>query len=171
MESIPMLDDANLRRLAEMGIEVYLPRGAGDRATNAAIGMPETAPPASRQAVADVVDAPADVLLLTGLPSSHAAALLADVSRALAFARMRSAQTASPDEAALGAARVLVAFGEAQARAVGALLPAQRQREMAWVVSAEPALLIGDARARRALWSELRRALRGLAAGRESARR
>lgn len=163
-----MLDEANLCRLAEMGIDVYLPRGSAQ--APAAVAIAE-----SVESVGGGVSAAnelrTEVLLLADADSPPAVALLADVARALAFARVGSAQMSSPDEAALGAASVLVAFGDARARAAGALLPAQRQREMAWVVSIEVTELARSAQGKRALWSELRRSLRGLAARRDSARR
>jgi hypothetical protein len=100
------------------------------------------------------------VLLLAETSSARAVALLAAVTRALAFARVHSAQAASPDESTLAGARALVVFGDAQARAAGAVLTAQRQREIGWVVAAEPSALAGDAHAKRALWSELKRITR-----------
>jgi len=53
-----------------------------------------------------------------------------------------------------------VLFGDALARTVGAVLPAQRQREIGWVVTGELAVLARDAQGKRALWSELRRLVR-----------
>jgi DNA polymerase III psi subunit len=163
-----MLDEANLRRLAEMGIDVYLPRGSAQAPVEVAIAEPVES---AVVVVSLANEVQADVLLLADANSRPAAALLADVARALAFARVRSARMSSPDEAALGAASMLVAFGDARARAAGALLPAQRQREMAWVVSVELAELACSAQGKRALWSELRRSLRGLAARHGQARR
>ena len=162
-----MLDEANLRRLAEMGIDVYLPRGSAQAPVEVAIAEPVE----SAVVVSVANEVQADVLLLADADSRPAVALLADVVRALAFARVGSARMSSPDEAALGAASMLVAFGDAHARAAGALLPAQRQREMAWVVSVELAELACSAQGKRALWSELRRSLRGLAARHGQARR
>jgi hypothetical protein len=156
-----MRTDASLRRLAEMGVDVYLPRSTR-RAADAAV--PVSASPAAAPVVSrDVSTAVAvTVLLLAETDSKAAAALLADVKRTLVFARIACAHGSSTDEAAIATAAALVMFGDGQARAVGALLPAQRQREIGWVVSAEPSRLAGDAQAKRALWSELKRMARGL---------
>lgn len=153
------MDEQDLRRLAEIGIDVYLPRGASRSmavapAATASGGAPSTVAAAGEPATA--------VLLLGDASSARGAALLAAVARALAFARVACVQAGSAEEAALTEARALVAFGEARARAAGAALSAQRQREMGWVVAAEAAALAGDARAKRALWSELKRIVRPL---------
>lgn len=167
-----MLDETSLRRLAEMGIDVYLPRQAGPAAAwLPAVEVEAAATLSARSSAHDVsADAPvrsatadhAGVLLLA--ETGAAGPLLRDVQRALRFARIDSGLAASDDEAALGAAAGLIVFGDAQARAVGAVLPAQRQRAIAWVVSAELAALSRDAQAKRALWSELKRLVRALAA-------
>lgn len=158
----PGMDEQDLRRLAEIGIDVYLPRGTSrcmPAAPAAATTMPAIAPPA---VAAPGTPAAGGVLLLGDASSPRGAALLAAVTRALAFARVACVQAGSAEEAALADARALVAFGEARARAAGAALSAQRQREMGWVVAAEAAVLAGDARAKRALWSELKRIVRPL---------
>ena len=162
-----MLDETNLHRLAEMGIDVYLPRGQALAPASPA-GVEAAARDERAGSAARVGQA--EVLLLAEADSKPAAALLADVARALRHARVDSAQVGSPDEAALDGASVLVAFGDARARAAGVLLPAQRQQGMAWVVSVELHELARSAQGKRALWSELRRSLRGLAARRDSGR-
>lgn len=154
-----MLDEGSLARLAEMGINVYLPRSRGE--------SPRAQPGELAQAPAlDAVAAPAtalgSVVLVASAVDSRPAGLLADVARALRFARLECAACQAPDEASLQQARAFVLFGEAQVRALGAQLPAQRQREVGWVVAAETAALAGDAQAKRALWSELRRMMRAL---------
>jgi hypothetical protein len=167
-----MRTEASLRRLAEMGVDVYLPRAAM-RASNAArpvvaeahavVAPPE--PTRSTSASSDRAEervGAAEVLLLADSGSPVAKALLADVARTLKFAHIACAHAGASEEAAMSAAVGLVMFGDAQARAVGALLPAQRQRELGWVVGAELPVLAGDARAKRALWSELRRMTRSL---------
>jgi hypothetical protein len=155
-----MRDDASLRRLAEMGVDVYAPRGAS-RATAepapAVVSAPaQPVPPIAGQGV----------LLLVGDVASPASALLADVARALRGAGIASSRANASDEAALAQAVALVVFGDAQARAAGALLPAHRQSEIGWVVTGEPAALSGDAIGKRALWSELKRMTRGIAVAR-----
>lgn len=169
-----MRDEASLRRLAEMGVDVYLPRAA----MRAAVAPPALA--ADAQAVAEPVrqarpasaaaaDSPAvapAVLLLADIESPVAGKLLADVARALRFARIACTPARTRDEAELGAAVGLVMFGESQVRAVGASLPAERQREIGWVVGAGLSALSVDATAKRALWSELRRMTREMAKAR-----
>lgn len=162
-----MLDERRLMLLAEMGIDVYLPRAAAAPARSAA--APATLPQALAAARGDL-PAPrattgASVLLLAERSSRGSERLLADIARTFVFARVESAFADAAEETALATASALVVFGDAQARAVGALLPAQRQRELGWIVTGAPALLVGDAQAKRALWSELKRVLRALARG------
>ncbi|MFC4819520.1 hypothetical protein ACFO6Q_04250, partial [Dokdonella ginsengisoli] len=102
------------------------------------------------------------VVLVAPAAPPKPAGLLADVARALRFARLDCTACEAPDEAALQEARAFVLFGEAQVRSLGARLPAQRQREVGWVVTGEAVALAGDAQAKRALWSELRRLVRAL---------
>lgn len=156
------MDETDLRRLAEIGIDVYVPRGAARSAegTRSADATPVRAPAAG--AAETAVRKAADVLLLADASTGSSTSLLAGVARALAFARIACMHAATADEAALAGARALVAFGDAQARAAGAVLSAQRQREIGWVVTADPATLAADARAKRALWSELKRIVRPL---------
>ncbi|HEY6942814.1 hypothetical protein [Dokdonella sp.] len=152
------MDDADLRRLAEIGIDVYLPRGPA----RAACVEPVAASMAAATAAATAVPNAGGVVLLAEASGARAAALLDGVKRALAFARVDCVRIDVVDEAALASASALVAFGDARARAAGAALSAQRQREIGWVVTAEPGLLAGDAHAKRALWSELKRIARPL---------
>ena len=147
-----MRDEADLRRLAEIGIDVYVPRGNGSPKSLAVFAAPG---PATASGAATAV-------LLADVSTPRATALLAAVTRALAFARVASAQASEADESVLSGAMALVAFGEARARAAGASISAQRQREIAWVVTSEPAVLAADAQAKRALWSELKRIARQL---------
>lgn len=166
-----MRSDASLRRLAEMGVDVYMPRvsrrpidgapaapvssAAATSATRTEVTTPDSGPLQTPGA--------ARVLLFAGSDSKAAAALLKDIARTLAFAQITCARAASTDESAITAAAAIVMFGDGATRAVGALLPAQRQREIGWVVSAEPSQLARDAPAKRALWSELKRMARQLA--------
>lgn len=183
-----MLDEANLRRLAEMGIDVYVPRVAAARAAQAAPAaapavadpLPAVAAPSSAQPIlrahadAPVAVAPTEqaaVVLLADTALASANALVTDVVQTLKFARIACAQGVAHDEAALAAASALVMFGDRQARTAGALLSAQRQREIGWVVSAELPALAGDVPAKRALWNELKRMMRELAAHTDPARR
>lgn len=172
-----MRDEISLRRLAEMGVDVYLPRAAMRAAAVLPSVVAETpmALASTRQAVpaqattsfAKESNRSAEVLLLADVKSPVAGKLLADVTRALRFARIACMPAHARDESAIGAAMGLVMFGDAQARAVGALLPANRQSEIGWVVGSGLAALAVDAHAKRALWSELRRMTRSIAQIRE----
>ena len=153
-----MLDEASRVRLAEMGIDVYLPR-----AQSAASALPasptlpqasESRGPAPQTAVRGSTPS---ILLLADVVSTRARSLPGDVIRALKFARVDAVVAAAGDEAALASAAGLVLFGDALVRTVGAVLTAQRQREIGWVVTGELSALARDARGKRALWSELRR--------------
>ena len=172
-----MHDEASLRRLEEMGIDVYLPRHAGASEAASSPTIADASAPANTAAVA-TAPAPAaasardgvspsagdaDVLLLADA-AANAEPLLAAVARTLAFARVTSAKAGADDAGALGRARALVVFGEAQARAAGAALSAQRQSQIGWVVASGTAQLRGDALAKRALWGELKRVVRELRA-------
>lgn len=153
-----MRDDASLRRLAEIGIDVYLLRGAAAREAVAEPLPPQAAEPGAR-----VADAAAPgIVVLVDVQAPRAARVLADVERAFGLARIPCTFSAQASEAALADAAALVAFGESHARAAGACLPARRQDEIGWVVVAEPAAFAGNAAAKRALWSELKRIMRPL---------
>lgn len=148
-----MRDEASLARLEEMGFAVYVPRGVK---AVAASSSPNDE--ASHEARARVV-------LLAREDSKAARALVAGVRRALAFARIESEAVSAIDESRLGEAKGLVAFGDALARDVGARVSAARQAALAWVATGDAAAVAGEARAKRALWSELRRLVRTVRAG------
>ena len=150
-----MWDEADLRRLAEIGIDVYVPRGGGSPKSLSGFAVP--GPTAASSG--------ATAVLLADTSTPRATSLLAAVTRALAFARVDCVQASEADESVLFGAMALVAFGESRARAAGGLISAQRQREIAWVVTSEPAALAADPRAKRALWSELKRIARQLTDG------
>jgi hypothetical protein len=152
--------DASLRRLAEIGVDVYVLRDSALRHASVAPTPGEAADPARAAAVE--VPAAGIVVLADGAPRSTR--VLADVGRAFGLARIRCTFVARASEATLAAADALVAFGESHARAAGACLPSLRQQEIGWVVVAEPASLAGNAAAKRALWSELKRVMRPLRA-------
>jgi hypothetical protein len=140
-----MRDDASRARLLEMGIELYVPRGV--RSVAAAAAEP------ARKRVA----------LIARDESAAARALLAQVARALAFARVEAA--VSSDAKRIGGAAGLVVFGASLTREIGAALPAGRQPTIEWFGAAEPAEIAGNIAAKRALWSELKRLARTLAKG------
>ena len=153
-----MLDDLNLRRLTEMGIDAYVPRTAARVAAVASVSRTVEAPPASTAPRSD--RASPRVVLLARADDARAKALLAQVSRAFAFARIECTTTHRADESSLAEARGIVVFGEALAREAGSVLTTERQRTLGWVAGTEAAAIAGDARAKRALWSELRRLVR-----------
>ena len=155
-----MRDDASLRRLAEIGVDVYLLRGTVPRAAGAAPSRASEPEPAGTAAVA----AAASVVVLADNGAPRSTRMLADVGRAFGLARIRCTFVAQASEASLAGADALVAFGESHARAAGACLPSRRQQEIGWVVVAEPAVLAGNTSAKRALWSELKRVMRPLQA-------
>jgi len=139
-----MRDDASRARLEEMGFEIYVPRTFRD----AALVRPASSPRAR-------------VALIVRAESAPARALLAQVARALAFARIEA--SIAVDAARIGDATGLVVFGASLASEIGAALPAARQKSIAWVGAGEPAEIAGNVAAKRALWSELRRLSRALA--------
>lgn len=151
-----MLDD-DLRRLAEIGIDVYLPRG-GAAAAHA------IAPGAANADHTEVTKAAA-VVVLAATPNARAEKLLADVLHALAAAKVHCVHGDIDDESAIAVAPALVMFGESPLRAVGARIPAVRQSAIGWVAAADLATLARDPSAKRALWSELKRMARGLVGG------
>jgi len=154
------MNEARLRRLAEIGIDVYRPRRAALAVVAGSARDEAASPPV---AAADA--AQGGVALVAGPADGRAALLVAAVERALAGLRVASRRVDAADEAGLSSAQALVAFGEASARAAGRVLSAQRQREIGWVVTREATELARDAGAKRALWSELKRVARGLRAG------
>lgn len=144
-----MLDEASQRRLAEMGIDVYLPRAPAVAAGPAAGAGVAAAAVAAVYVLAD--------------PCGHA--LPQALARTLAFAGV-AARIARAQDAELAGASALVVCGPEQARAVGARLDAAQQAAIGWVATGALPQLAGDALAKRALWGELKRLLRQLRAAR-----
>lgn len=161
-----MLDDYSLRLLAEIGIDVYVPR--------AAVAAPALQPPAQQND-----DKPrASVAAGSSMPPAHAMGtaailvvcsevrhgrLLDDLLRGLRMARLDAAMADISRLEAIAAARGLLILGENLVRTLGAGIPAQRQNEMAWIISSEPAVLAGSAEAKRSLWGEIKRLSRAQA--------
>jgi len=151
-----MLDEDSLRRLAEMGIDAYMPRVA----TRPRAGSADAAQPAASAPALAGEAGGYRVLLLADTKIAAARALTAQVQRALKLARVECTVAAIPEENALEKAAGLVIFGETLARQAGALLPGARQQTMGWVAAPDAAGIARDGHAKRALWSELRRMLR-----------
>lgn len=162
-----MLDDYSLRLLAEIGIDVYVPRAqAGNstpvQAAPAAISPRAPVALASATAATPEATAFADVLIL-GASSSHGR-LCEELLRSVRMARL-SAAMGDPGQAdAIARARGLLVLGEQLARSLGADMPAQRQNEITWIVSHDPDTLARSADAKRALWGEIKRLSRSQAA-------
>ncbi len=157
-----MLDEYGMQLLAEMGIDVYLPR-----ATHAGLASgdaPAASEPSSPPAATGTAHAPAARAANAGiLILGHEAApprLLADLVRALRLLNLDAAPGEFQSEASIAAARGLLVLGEALARQLGAGMPAQRQNEIAWIVTAAPAQLACNAAAKQALWGEIKRLAR-----------
>ena len=153
-----MLDEEGLRRLAEMGIDVYVPRAAQPVfAQTAAVASPiATAAPAPR------AGSRVSVLILADGGSRWSTGVIPGVERMLKFARVAHATTDRPVESELAGAAGAVVFGDALARKAGSMVSAERQQEMAWVFAADVATVARDGAAKRALWSELKRLVRTL---------
>jgi len=133
-----MLDDYGLRLLAEIGIDVYEPRT-----------MP----------VAAAVPAPASRIVVACAPAVRTR-FVDDIERALRAVGLQVQRHDGAAIEALSAAAAVVVLGGDLARALGAHLPAQRQRELEWVIVAEADVLARDAPAKRALWGEIKRVAR-----------
>lgn len=133
-----MLDDYGLRLLAEIGIDVYVPRA-----------MPVAAAVPSRAPRVVVACAPAGRTRFVD-----------DIERALRSVGLQVQRHDGAATEALAAAAAVVVFGGDLARTLGAHLPAQRQRELEWVIVAEADVLARDALAKRALWGEIKRLAR-----------
>jgi hypothetical protein len=155
-----MLDEYGLRLLAEIGIDVYLPRAVAG-------GQPASHAPTNAQAPAlpeaairhDSVAASA--ILIVGHESAPAR-FLTDLQRACRLAGL-SARTGACGVETIADARGLIVLGERLARDLGAAMPAQRQNEIAWVVAGAATTLVADAAAKQALWGEIKRLARQFA--------
>jgi hypothetical protein len=157
-----MLDDGSLLRLAEMGVDVYAPRSAAAAERIPADSSAAVGPEASRVSKRAL----ARVVLLARAEDPRAKGLLAQVVRTLAFARVDGVVESAVDEARIGDAAGLVVFGDAFVRQAGAVLSADRRKNLQWIATGDSAEIAASASAKRALWSELRRVLRALRVGR-----
>ena len=153
-----MLDDYSLRLLAEIGIEIHLPQTVAARSAAGTV----TADAAQGDALAPAAAAAGEAEVGIVCTSSSRTRLVEHLVMALRSARMRSTRM-DLDAAGIAGMRGVVVFGEALARRLGAQLPAQRQAAIEWVVTGEPDELACSARAKRALWGEIKRLSRQLA--------
>lgn len=154
-----MLDEYGLRLLAEIGVDVYLPRPiAGGRPASDAPAI------ASAPAMPEATSRPGAVARTDILIIGHEGApprFLADLQRACRLAGL-AVQISHADVSAVADARGLIVLGERLARDLGAALPSQRQNEIAWVVASAATTLAGEAAAKQALWGEIKRLARQL---------
>ena len=144
-----MRDDASLRRLGEMEIDVYVLRGA-----RSARDRGRAAPlPASR---------PRARVALLAPDGSRERAWLAHVARSLAHAHIEATEASSIDERGIGGIAGLVVFGEPLARDAGAAVAAARRESMGWVAAPAVEEIARGAASKRALWSELKRLIHAI---------
>ena len=140
-----MLDDYGLRLLAEIGVEVYLPRQA-----------PRT-PYAAKE------ERPTGRVAFVCADDAHAG-LRGQVVKALRACGLRVVEAGQADLAQVEGLAGVVVLGQAQARALGASLPAQRHAAIEWIIADDAATLASGAASKRALWGEIKRLVRALAA-------
>ena len=157
-----MLDDYGLQLLAEMGVDVYVPRGEPvGTASPASVSIAVEETPAAADSVSaerGTAVVHADVLILCAEQSQSR--LLSDLLRSLRMSRLDAALASAEQSESIAAARSLIVLGESLARSLGAEMPAQRQNEIGWIVSHEPTALAQNADAKRALWGEIKRLAR-----------
>jgi hypothetical protein len=156
------------RRLAEMGIERYVLRRSAAPDVAAADPLPDrTAPPPAaaampRQSAPASTTPLASVLLIADAAGPHA--LIEDIGRGLDRLRLTWSRAATGDADTLITAAGFVVLGEPLARQVAASLPTDRLGACEWVIADPAADLARAAAAKRALWGELKRLARSLAA-------
>ena len=156
-----MLDDYSLRLLAEIGIDVYVPRAevagiANESAAHAVAASQESTAASLAQRVPRM-DAATSAQFLIVCAQDGNSRLLGDLLRGLRMAGLDAAIADISQVGIIAAARGLLILGESLARTLGADIPAQRQNEIGWIISSEPAALACSAGAKRSLWGEIKR--------------
>lgn len=159
------------RRLAEMGIERYVLRRSAQPGA-AAANEPSAEHPAAAAATPRRSPAPTGsqtgaVLLIADAAGPHA--LIEDIGRGLDRLGVTWSRAATGDADTLITAAAFVVLGEPLARQVAASLPTDRLGACEWVIADPAADLARAAAAKRALWGELKRLARSLAARRGGA--
>ena len=163
-----MLDDYSLRLLAEIGIDVYVPRVeaagiANEPAAHSVAASHESRAAGSAERVTQINAAkPAQFLIVCA--QDRDSRVIGDLLRGLRMARLDAAIADVGQVEIIAAARGLLILGESLARTLGADIPAQRQNEIGWIISSEPAVLAKSAVAKRSLWGEIKRLSRAQAA-------
>lgn len=142
-----MHDDHGLRLLAEMGIDVYVPKAAA--VVPLAAGANGTSPAS-----------PSVAAVLLACIAGRRAKLVDQVERALRSAGLAARRHEGSSIEAVDEVQAVVVLGGTLARALGAGLPAQRHAELDWVIAADVDALAGDATGKRALWGEVKRLAR-----------
>lgn len=166
-----MLDEYSLRLLAEIGIDVYVPRA--EAAALAHLPIADAPARSDMQSGSAAVAHAVEQVLRTGSAATanflivcardRDSRLPDDLLRCLRMAGLDAAIVGAGQIESIASAHGLLILGEALARSLGADMPAQRQNEVAWVVSSEPAVLAKSATAKRALWGEIKRLSRAQA--------
>ena len=152
-----MLDEYGLRLLAEIGVDVYAPRPVA----NSAASVPEpAASPVRVPAVQSSNSTHVDVLILGSAGS--ASRMLEDLLRAFRSVKLRAELSSVVNAGNLADVRSLVVLGESLARTLGAEMPAQRHKEINWIFTSEPGVLVASATAKQGLWGEIKRLSRSL---------
>jgi DNA polymerase III psi subunit len=157
-------DEMSFDVLAEMGIDVYVLRSTSTVEAVPAASAPNVE--RAKESSSPTRDARAKfatrVVLFTRDDDARSHALLAQIARALVPARIEGAIVSTIDEATLGDAAGLVVFGKASTRQAGASVSGERMKRLQWVAATELSEIAANARAKRALWSELKRVMRAL---------
>lgn len=156
-----MLDDYSLRLLAEIGIDVYVPRAVASAIANGpaaqAVPSSDRSPATGAASQTPRVDAAPPARFLIVCAQEQESRLLSELLRGLRMAGLEAAIAEAGQTQRISEARGLLILGESLMRSLGADMSAQRQNEIAWVVSSEPAKLAQSATAKRALWGEIKR--------------
>ena len=153
-----MLDDYSLRLLAEIGIDVYVPRAdvAHEPGATARAAIREL-PRIGQATLKPHSDAVTPAQFLIVCAKDQDSRLLGDLLRGVRMAGLDAAVAEVAQVGLIAAARGLLILGESLVRVLGADIPAQRQNEIAWIISSEPRVLARSAAAKRSLWGEINR--------------
>jgi hypothetical protein len=146
-----MRDDYGLRLLAEIGIDVYVPRAA---------------PAPAEMPMASPTTHAGQRVVLVSAAGQQRVKLVDQVERALRSAGLDARRQDGASIKSLADAHAVVVLGAALARSLGAVLPAPRQAALEWVIATDADTLAPDAVGKRALWGEIKRLARSRAGDR-----
>lgn len=166
-----MLDDYSLRLLAEIGIDVYVPRaehGGARQATGEATAAdaPQPVDLSARVASAGVV---AEIAIVAARGQREN--LLKGLMQSFRFAGVESTLVDSGAPDTVLAMSGVVVLGESLARTFGSGFSAAQHAALEWIMSGEPEAIGRSAQAKRALWGEIKRVSRRVAANRPGLRK